>query len=72
MTPKEIDAQRNKNGVFSVSNDAAGWSAISRDGIHMITYFEGKFSFSKNSDVNRFYSETQFAARITQLMNKGY
>jgi hypothetical protein len=72
MTTQEINKGRNPNGVFSTGNDVAGWFAISRDGIHMITFYEGKYTFSKNQDVHRFYTERGFAIRVTQLNNRGY
>lgn len=71
MTTQEINNER-KNGIFYMGNDVAGWSAISRDGINMITFYEGKFSFTQKSEVNKFYTEKGFAKRITQLLNRGY
>jgi hypothetical protein len=72
MTTQEINKERNAKGVFSIGNDVAGWFAISREGINMITFYEGKYTFSKNQDIIRFYTETGFAKRITQLLNRGY
>ncbi len=72
MTTKEINNQRNANAVFSTGNDVAGWFAISRDGINMITFYQGKFTFTLDGDVNRFYTEKGFAKRITELLNRGY
>jgi hypothetical protein len=72
MTTQEINKERNSKGVFSTGNDVAGWFAISRNEINMITFYEGKFVFSANDDVNRFYTEKGFAKRITQLLNRGY
>jgi len=72
MTVQEINYQRNEKGIYSASNDIAGWYAISRDGIHMITFYEGKYSFSKNKNVNKFYNEKGFAKRITILLNQGW
>jgi hypothetical protein len=72
MTTQEINSQRNANGAFSTGNDVAGWYAVSRDGIHMITYYAGKFTFSAKDDVNKFYTEKGFAKRINQLFNRGY
>ena len=63
MTTKEINEARNEKGIFSASNDVAGWYVISRDNINMITFADGK---------NKFYTENGFAKRITQLLNKGY
>jgi hypothetical protein len=65
MTVQEINNQRNEKGIYS-------WYAISRDGIHMITFYEGKYSFSKNKNVNKFYNEKGFAKRITILLNQGW
>ena len=72
MNIKEINKQRDLNGVFSTGNNVAGWFAVSRDGINMITFYEGKYTFTLNGDVNKFYTETGFAKRITQLLNRGY
>ena len=73
MTVQEISNERNQNGVFSIGNDAAGWYALSRDGINMITFYHGKFKFATKDHVNRFYkSEKSFAKRVTQLLNRGY
>ncbi len=72
MTAQEINNERNAKGIFSIGNDVAGWYAISRDGINMITFYEGKFTFTLSGDVNRFYTEKGFAKRITQLLNRGY
>ena len=72
MTIQEINQNRNANGVFSMSNDVCGWYAISRDGINMISFYEGKWTFTQKDNVNRFYTPVGFAKRITQLLNKGY
>lgn len=72
MTTQEINNKRNQNGVFSIGNDVSGWFAISRDGINMITFLQGKFTFTEKDDVNRFYTEKGFSKRITQLLNRGY
>ena len=72
MTTQEINNQRDKNGVFSTGNDVAGWFAISRDGINMITFYMGKYNFSKKGDVNKFYTPKGFAKRINELLNRGY
>jgi hypothetical protein len=71
MTIQEINNKRNAKGVFSTCNDIAGWYAISREGINMITFYEGKFTFTLNNDVNKFYTEKGFAKRITRLLNRG-
>ena len=72
MTALEINLERNEKNVFWAANDTAGWYAISRDGINMITYYEGKYTFSIKKDVVRFYTERGFAKRVTQLLNRGY
>lgn len=72
MTTQEINNERNAKGIFSTGNDVAGWFAVSREGINMITFYEGKFKFSAKNDVNKFYTEKGFAKRITQLLNRGY
>ena len=63
MTTQEINKARNSKGIFCASNERAGWYAISRDGIHMITFANGKI---------KRYTEKGFAKRITQLSNRGY
>ena len=72
MTTQEINKERNANGAFSTGNHVAGWFAISRDGINMITFYEGKWTFTQKDDVNKFYTEKGFAKRIAQLLNRGY
>ena len=72
MTTQEIDNQRNEEWVFSAGNDVAGWDALSRDGVNMITFHQGKYTFSVKNDVTKTYTETGFAIRITQLQNRGY
>ena len=72
MTIQDINNERNAKGIFSKGNDIAGWFAISREGINMITFYEGKFTFTLRGDVNKFYTEKGFAKRITQLLNRGY
>lgn len=64
MTTQEINKSRDSRGVFTAANDAAGWEAISRDGINMITFNDG--------DVSKFYTDKGFAKRITQLLNRGF
>ncbi len=64
MTLQEINELRNERGIFSASNEAAGWYAISRDGKNMITFLI--------KDESKFYTERGFATRITQLQNKGW
>lgn len=72
MTVKEINKKRNANGVFSAGNDVAGWFAISKDGINMITFHKGKFTFSTKDDVNKFYTIEGFAKKVTNLLNGIY
>lgn len=69
MTTQQINNERNEKGVFSTGNDVAGWFAISREGVNMITFYEGKFTFTLGGDVNKFYTEKGFAQKITQLLN---
>jgi len=64
MTSQEINELRNERGIFSASNEAAGWYAISRDGINMIAW--------SIRDESKFYTERGFARRITQLQNRGW
>ena len=72
MTTSEINNERNEKGVYSDGNDVAGWFAISRDNINLITYYEDKYTFSQKEDVIRRYTDRGFAIRITQLQNRGY
>lgn len=72
MTVAKINSERNANGIFSTSNESAGWFAVSRDGINMITYYEGKWPFTIKEEVNKFYTETGFAKKLTSLLNKGW
>jgi hypothetical protein len=69
---QEIQSKIEKNGSYLAYNNAAGWEAISRDGIRMITYFEGAYTFTQKGDVIRFYTELGFARRVEQLANRGY
>jgi hypothetical protein len=72
MTTADINKERNERGIFITGNDAAGWSAISRDGVNMITFFQNKWTFSKTDDVNKFYTEKGFASKITKLFNGSF
>ena len=63
MTTQDINKARNEKGSFSASNEVAGWCAISRDGINMITFPNGE---------SKRYTQKGFAKRITQLLNRGY
>jgi hypothetical protein len=64
MKSNKIDAQRDENGIYSAENELAGWYAISRDNVHMITYV--------NTDKIKFYTKKGFERRITQLCKRGY
>ena len=72
MTKQSINNKRNQKGVFSIGDDVAGWYAVSRENINMITFYEGKFNFTEKNDVYRFYTEKGFAKRITELLKRGY
>ncbi len=64
MTSKEILNTRNEKGIIFLSNDAANWDAVSRDGVHMITFY--------NTDENMFYkTQESFAKRVSQLIRRG-
>ena len=63
MTISEINNLRNKNGVYSATNEISGWYAISRDGINMITFSNGKI---------KFYTIKGFAKKLTDLLNRGF
>ena len=64
MTTKEILNTRNERGIISLSNEASNWEAISRNGVHMITFY--------NTDENKFYkNEDSFAKRVSQLIRTG-
>ena len=76
ITDKKMKAQEiintRQNGIISMGNEVAGWFAISRDGHHMITFEEGKFSRSKNGNDYAFYkNEKTFAKRVSQLIRTG-
>jgi hypothetical protein len=72
MTTQDINKEKNANGVFSTGNDVGGWYAVSRDGVNMITFYQGKWGFTQKDDVNRFYTESGFAKKITKLLNGGF
>ena len=63
MTTQEINKARNERGIFSASNETAGWYAISRNGINMITFPNGE---------SKRYTEKGFSKRIAQLLNRGF
>ena len=64
MTSKEILSTRNEKGIIFLSNDAANWDAVSRDGVHMITFYD--------TDENMFYkTQESFAKRVSQLIRCG-
>lgn len=62
MTTIEINNIRNEKGIFQASNEVANWNALSRDGFHIIT-INGKM---------KKYTESGFAKRLTQLLNRGF
>ena len=65
MNYKEILATKNEKGIIALSNNSANWSAISKDGCHMITFY--------NTDENKFYkNEISFSKRVSQLLRRGY
>ena len=72
MTITEINKERNSNGVFQISNEIAGWYAVSRDGVNMITFNQGKWNFAQKDDVYKFYTEKGFQKTITKLLNGNY
>jgi hypothetical protein len=69
MIKKDYNAQIKKNGFYSASNDVAGWYAISRDGINMIVYYEGKWTFTKKDDMYKFYTKNGFIKKVGDLVN---
>ena len=72
MKAIEITKEIKEKGKFSASNELCGWCAISKEGINMITFFQGKFSFAKNDDKIKFYNEKAFAKKVSSLIIKGY
>lgn len=72
MTVQDINSQRNEKGVYSAANDTAGWEAVSRDGIHMITFHQGKWTFTVKGEVNKFYTPSGFARTVGQLIAGKY
>ena len=70
-TISEVLEQRNEKGILAFEGN--GWSAISRDGTHMITFEEGKFICSKNEIEFKFYQyEESWAKRVIGLIKRGY
>ena len=63
MNATEIYNEVKTKGVFTATNEAAGWYAISKDGYNMITFADGS---------NKFYTLGAFAKRLRQLINKGH
>jgi len=53
------------------SNESCGWYAISRDGINMITFYKGKFTFSQNDDVTKFYKYKTWYSKVKKLIKTG-
>ena len=67
MTTQEILNDRKENKFLGYANEVAQWTSISRDGMHMITFYGGEdivFKFYKN--------EKSYATRVSQLMRRGY
>lgn len=64
MTVETILNERNDKGILSFANESANWYAISRDGRHLIQFY--------NTDETKFYkSQESWAKRLVVLMNKG-
>lgn len=64
MTVEMILNERNKKGIISFANYRANWYAISRDGYHVIQFYD--------TDKTKFYkTEKSWAKRIVTLMNRG-
>lgn len=68
MTTQEILNTRNEKGIISISNDSAGWSAISRDGMHHIFFYADE----ENAKDLFYKNENSFAKRICGLLKRGY
>jgi hypothetical protein len=70
-TVSEILELRNERGIIGL--EGKGWAAVSRDGTHMITFYEGEFICSKDDDEYKFYkNERIWAKRIVGLLKRGY
>jgi hypothetical protein len=64
---------KNQQGTIIMGNDSAKWYAISREGMHIITFYQGGFNFTEKKDVNKYYkNQKSFAKRVSQLLNRGY
>lgn len=70
-TVNEILEGRNERGIIAL--EGKGWSAISREGTYMITFYEGEFLCSKDDTCYKFYkNEKSWAKRIVGLLKRGY
>jgi hypothetical protein len=64
MKAIDILKTRNEKGIISFSNEVSNWYAISRDGYHVIEFYD--------TDKTKFYkTEKSWAKRIVTLMNRG-
>ena len=64
MSSQDILNERDERGVVSLSNEVANWYAISRGGIHVITFYD--------SDTTKYYkTELSWAKRLVRLLNTG-
>ena len=62
MVFQDILDSRNEKGIISLGNECAQWAAISRGGIHMITFYGGE------EIENKFYkNEKSFAIKVSRL-----
>ena len=68
MTTQEILNSRKDNKFLFFANECAGWDSISRDGIHMITFY----NLCEEIVYKRYKNEKSFAQRVSQLMKRGY
>ncbi len=70
-TVNEVLSEKDERGIILF--EAKGWDAISRDGMHMITFNEGEFPCSKNGNCFKFYkNEISWAKRVVSLIKRGY
>jgi len=60
-TVEEVLEVRNQRGIISLESN--GWDAISRDGMHMITFHDGDCKFYKE--------ERSWAKRVVGLLKRG-
>jgi hypothetical protein len=64
-----------QKGTAFYNNDSAGWFAVAntKNNLFMITFLKGKYTFSKNDEVNKFYKNVEsWAKRVSQLTRRGY